>query len=169
MALPCRINGGSQIPFAPLLVCWPAVFEDLCHYALGARRLARVALRDLIGCWLGKPPEAGVLAICGASAFSLSPAADLGADLNRSRKASAMELASEKALPASEAFGGKYIIRTGKTMGLDGTAPQRFVVIAFDSVEKAKAWDSSPAQKEVNDLRRKSTKSRVFIADGELK
>jgi hypothetical protein len=95
LALPCRINGGSQIPFAPLLVCWPAVFEDLCHYALGARRLARVALRDLIGCWLGKPPEAGVLAICGASAFSLSPAADLGADLNRSRKASAMELASE--------------------------------------------------------------------------
>jgi hypothetical protein len=33
-------------------------------------------------------------------------------------------------------------------------------------VEKAKAWDSSPAQKEVNDLRKKSTKSRVFIAEG---
>jgi uncharacterized protein (DUF1330 family) len=74
-----------------------------------------------------------------------------------------------KALPASDAFGGKYIIRTGKTTALDGTPPQRFVVIAFDSVEKAKAWDSSPAQKEVNDLRKKSTKSRVFIADGELK
>jgi len=74
-----------------------------------------------------------------------------------------------KVLPASDAFGGKYIIRTGKTTALDGTPPQRFVVIAFDSVEKAKAWDSSPAQKEVNDLRRKSTKSRVFIADGELK
>jgi uncharacterized protein (DUF1330 family) len=29
--------------------------------------------------------------------------------------------------------------------GLDGTPPKRFVVIAFDSVEKAKAWDSSPA------------------------
>jgi uncharacterized protein (DUF1330 family) len=42
-------------------------------------------------------------------------------------------------------------------------------VIAFDSVEKAKAWDSSALQKEVNDLRKKSTKSRVFIADGELK
>ena len=74
-----------------------------------------------------------------------------------------------KALPASDAFGGKYIIRTAKTTGLDGAPPQRFVVIAFDSAEKAKAWDSSPAQKEVNDLRRKSTKSRVFIADGELK
>jgi uncharacterized protein (DUF1330 family) len=74
-----------------------------------------------------------------------------------------------KALPASDAFGGKYIIRTGKTTALDGTPPQRLVVIAFDSVEKAKAWDSSPAQKEVNDLRKKSTKSRVFIADGELK
>jgi uncharacterized protein (DUF1330 family) len=74
-----------------------------------------------------------------------------------------------KALPASEAFGGKYIVRTSKMTALDGTPPQRFVVIAFDSVEKAKAWDSSPAQKEVNDLRKKSTKSRVFIADGELK
>ena len=74
-----------------------------------------------------------------------------------------------KALPASDAFGGTYIIRTGKTTALDGTPPQRFVVIAFDSVEKAKAWDSSPAQKEVNDLRKKSTKSRAFIADGELK
>jgi uncharacterized protein (DUF1330 family) len=47
--------------------------------------------------------------------------------------------------------------------------PQRFVVIAFDSVEKAKAWDSSALQSEVNNLRRKSTKSRVFIADGELR
>jgi len=73
-----------------------------------------------------------------------------------------------KALPASEAFGGKYIIRTSKMTALDGTPPQRFVVIAFDSVEKAKAWDASPAQKEVNDLRKKSTKSRVFIADGSL-
>jgi hypothetical protein len=50
--------------------------------------------------------------------------------------------------------------------GLNGTPPKRFVVIAVDSVEKAKAWDSSSAQKEVNDLRKKSTKSRAFIAEG---
>jgi uncharacterized protein (DUF1330 family) len=74
-----------------------------------------------------------------------------------------------KAMPASDAFGGKYIVRTNKITALDGTPPQRFVVIAFESVEKARAWDSSALQSEVNDLRRKSTKSRVFIADGELR
>jgi uncharacterized protein (DUF1330 family) len=36
-------------------------------------------------------------------------------------------------------FDGKCIVRTEKITALDGTAPKRFVVIAFDSVEKAKA------------------------------
>ena len=45
---------------------------------------------------------------------------------------------------------------------------ERIVVIAFDSIEKAKAWDASPAQKEVTDIRLKSTKSRSFIADGKI-
>jgi uncharacterized protein (DUF1330 family) len=44
------------------------------------------------------------------------------------------------------------------------TAPKRFVIIGFESVDKAKAWDASPAQKEVNDIRMKNTKSRSFIA-----
>jgi uncharacterized protein (DUF1330 family) len=65
-----------------------------------------------------------------------------------------------------EGTGGKFIIRTNNITDLDGAPPKRFVVIAFDSVEKAKSWDSAPAQKEVNDLRKKSTKSRVFIAEG---
>jgi uncharacterized protein (DUF1330 family) len=45
----------------------------------------------------------------------------------------------------------------------DGTPPKRFVIIGFDNVEKAKAWDASAAQKEVNDIRMKNTKSRSFI------
>src|SRR5260221_13366221 len=40
-------------------------------------------------------------------------------------------------------FGGRYLIRTEKITALDGTAPKRFVGIAFDSVEKAKAWKAS--------------------------
>ncbi len=40
------------------------------------------------------------------------------------------------------------------------------MVIAFDSMDKAKAWENSPAQKEIDALREKSTKSRAFIADG---
>jgi uncharacterized protein (DUF1330 family) len=61
---------------------------------------------------------------------------------------------------------GHYIIRTDKITNVDGTAPARFVVIAFDTVAQAQAWDKSAAQQEVNDLRKKSTTSREFIVEG---
>jgi uncharacterized protein (DUF1330 family) len=68
--------------------------------------------------------------------------------------------------PAAEKAGGKYIVRTDKIVGLDGTPPKRFVVIAFDSVDKAKAWNASEDQKKVDAIRMKTTKSRVFIVEG---
>jgi uncharacterized protein (DUF1330 family) len=71
-----------------------------------------------------------------------------------------------KAGPAAAEHGGQFVARTEKITSLDGDAPKRFVIIAFDSIEKAKAWDSSPAQAEVNAIRKKSTKSRSFIVDG---
>ena len=73
-----------------------------------------------------------------------------------------------KAGPAMSAFAGQFVIRTEKITALDGTAPKRFIVIAFDSAEKAKAWNDSAAQMEVNDIRIKSTKSRSFIVDGAM-
>jgi uncharacterized protein (DUF1330 family) len=63
-------------------------------------------------------------------------------------------------------FGGKYIIRTEKITALDGTAPKRFVVIEFDSVEKAKAWKASPSSQEVDAIRNKTTKSSQFLVEG---
>jgi len=63
-------------------------------------------------------------------------------------------------------FNGHYVIRGGKTLSLEGDAPKRFVVIAFDSFEKAKAWEDSPAYDEIKPIRHKSAKSRVFIAEG---
>jgi uncharacterized protein (DUF1330 family) len=71
-----------------------------------------------------------------------------------------------KAGPAMAGSGGQFIVRTEKITPLDGAAPKRFVVIAFDSVDKARAWNDSAPQKEVNDIREKSTKSRSFIAEG---
>jgi uncharacterized protein (DUF1330 family) len=64
------------------------------------------------------------------------------------------------------AFGGKYIIRTQNFTAQDGTVPTRFVVIAFDSLEKAKAWNASTNQQEVNAIRAKTTKSRAFFVEG---
>ncbi len=63
-------------------------------------------------------------------------------------------------------YNGRYVIRGGKTISLEGDAPKRFVVIAFDSVEKAKAWEDSPEYEAIKPIRHKSAKSRVFIAEG---
>jgi uncharacterized protein (DUF1330 family) len=67
---------------------------------------------------------------------------------------------------ALDDFGGKYIIRTDKITGLDGTSPARFVVIAFDSMDKAAAWHSSAGMKQVDSIRLKSTNSSQFLVEG---
>lgn len=71
-----------------------------------------------------------------------------------------------KALDAISAFKGHYVMRGEKITSLDGTPPKRFIVIAFDSVETAKAWSNSAAQKEIDAIRVKSAKSRSFIVEG---
>ena len=63
-------------------------------------------------------------------------------------------------------LGGRFIARTQNITALDGIAPKRFVVIAFDSMEQAQAWSNLPAQKEINAIRFKTTKSRSFIVEG---
>jgi uncharacterized protein (DUF1330 family) len=75
---------------------------------------------------------------------------------------------ADRAMAAEElkAAGGHYIIRSQKFTSVDGTPPERLVVIAFDSVEKAKAFLDTPAQKEVNAVRRKATNSLQFIVEG---
>jgi len=67
---------------------------------------------------------------------------------------------------AMAAAGGHYLIRTEKFTNLDGTPPQRLVIIAFDSVEKAQAFENSAALKDVNAARMKSTNSLSFIVEG---
>ena len=62
--------------------------------------------------------------------------------------------------------GGRYVTRTDKITALDGTAPKRMIMIAFDSLEKAKAFNEIPSQKEINANRTKNTKSRSFIVQG---
>jgi uncharacterized protein (DUF1330 family) len=64
-------------------------------------------------------------------------------------------------------FNGHYIIRGGNPQAVEGEAPKgRFVVIAFDSVEKAHAWEDSPAYEAIKPIRHSSATSRVFIAEG---
>jgi uncharacterized protein (DUF1330 family) len=71
-----------------------------------------------------------------------------------------------KAEPAATSAGGRFIARTENIVALTGAPPKRFIIIAFESVDKAKAWDATPAQQEVNVLAEKSLKSRRFIVEG---
>ena len=69
-------------------------------------------------------------------------------------------------IAAVKAEGGHYTIRSEKFTRLDGNPPERLVIIAFDSVEKAQAFENSATIKEVNAARVKSTNSLSFIVEG---
>jgi uncharacterized protein (DUF1330 family) len=68
--------------------------------------------------------------------------------------------------PATAAFGGKFLARTDTIAGSDGTPPQRFILIAFDSLARAKAWRASPGMQEVWATQEKASKSRIFFVEG---
>jgi uncharacterized protein (DUF1330 family) len=63
-------------------------------------------------------------------------------------------------------FGGHFLMRGGKITPLEGEAPKRLTVIVFDSAEKAKAWEDSPAYSAIRPIRQSSAKSRIFIVEG---
>src|SRR5437016_3237723 len=43
-------------------------------------------------------------------------------------------------------FGGRYLVRGGRVVGVEGAPPKgRIVISVFDSFEKAQAWRNSPA------------------------
>jgi len=73
---------------------------------------------------------------------------------------------AEKAPGTIAQYGGHYVIRGGKNTSIEGDAPKRFVVIQFDNVEKAKAWEDSPEYDAIKPIRHSSAKSRVFIIEG---
>ncbi len=63
-------------------------------------------------------------------------------------------------------FHGHYLVAGGKTQTLEGEPPKFIVVIAFDSVEKARAWYDSPAYAAIRPIRERAANSRLFIAEG---
>ena len=105
----------------------------------------------------------GALSVGGLYAQTKSPGAYVIVDISQISNPDGFKQLFPKAPPAVAAFDGHFLTRTEKITALDGTPPKRFVIIGFESVDKAKAWDASAAQKEVNDIRMKNTNSRSFI------
>jgi uncharacterized protein (DUF1330 family) len=63
-------------------------------------------------------------------------------------------------------FNHHFIIRGGNPQALEGEPPKGIVVIAFDSVEKAREWYDSPAYRAIKPIRQSASKGRLFIVEG---
>jgi uncharacterized protein (DUF1330 family) len=88
------------------------------------------------------------------------------ADVSAVTDPEALKTIGPKSGSSIAAFGGKYIARSENITPLVGTAPKRFVVIAFDSLVKAQAWYASAAQKEVSAIVIKAAPQRNFLVEG---
>jgi uncharacterized protein (DUF1330 family) len=68
--------------------------------------------------------------------------------------------------PSFAPYGGRYLVRGGASRSLVGEAPKRIVVLAFDSMERARAWYESPAYDALKPLRDKAGRARIFAVEG---
>jgi uncharacterized protein (DUF1330 family) len=73
-----------------------------------------------------------------------------------------------KAVPATlAAYGGRFLVRGGKAETLEGTyQPRRFVIIEFESVERARAWWSSAEYAAPKALRQSIARTDLLIVEG---
>jgi uncharacterized protein (DUF1330 family) len=71
-------------------------------------------------------------------------------------------------VPASiAAYGGRYLTRGGETSVLEGDwVPKRFVIVEFPSLEKARAWWSSPEYATAKTLRQSCASTRMVLTEG---
>jgi uncharacterized protein (DUF1330 family) len=64
-------------------------------------------------------------------------------------------------------YGGKFVVRGGKTETLEGEwVPGRFVILEFPSVEKARAWYNSGDYSEARLLRQRAAHTQMIMAEG---
>lgn len=64
-------------------------------------------------------------------------------------------------------YGGEYLIRGGNVQAFEGDwCPTRFVVVRFESKERAKAFLDDPDYQAIAEIRKSTTTSKLIIAEG---
>jgi uncharacterized protein (DUF1330 family) len=64
-------------------------------------------------------------------------------------------------------YGGKYIVRGGRTEVLEGDwKPKRIVVLEFESMERAKAWLNCEEYREPRKMRHRTAKTNMILVEG---
>jgi uncharacterized protein (DUF1330 family) len=69
--------------------------------------------------------------------------------------------------PTLEEFGGRFLVRGGKTETLEGDwAPRRFVILEFPDAERARAWWASDGYAPAKALRQATSATQMILAEG---
>jgi len=73
----------------------------------------------------------------------------------------------EMAPPTIAQYGGRYIARAGRSEVVEGeTEANRFVLLEFESYERAQEWWNSPEYEAARPHRRRSATSTIVLVDG---
>ena len=73
---------------------------------------------------------------------------------------------AEQVAPLVEKYGGRFVVRRGNVVPLEGEAPRDFIAVRFESMADAKCFYDAPDYAGPCALRRKSATGNVFIVDG---
>ena len=69
--------------------------------------------------------------------------------------------------PTIARYGGRYLVRGGKTETVEGDwQPTRLVVLEFASAARAKEWWASEEYRAAKALRQRTARSTVLIVEG---
>ena len=74
----------------------------------------------------------------------------------------------KKLTPSSiTAFGGKFIVRGGKTEDLEGNwQPERIVILEFPTIDRAKQWWNSVEYAPAKTIRQNSAITKMIVVEG---
>lgn len=66
-----------------------------------------------------------------------------------------------------ENYGGKYIVRGGKTEVMEGDwNPKRIVVLQFESAQRARDWLNSEQYREPRKMRHRTARTKMILVEG---
>jgi uncharacterized protein (DUF1330 family) len=64
-------------------------------------------------------------------------------------------------------YGGKYIVRGGKTETLEGDwNPKRIVLLQFESMQRAKEWLNCEDYREPRKMRHRTARTKMILVEG---
>jgi uncharacterized protein (DUF1330 family) len=81
--------------------------------------------------------------------------------------ASAFEEYRKQVPAVIERFGGRYLVRGGRSQTLEGDwQPRRVVLLEFPSWDKAMTFYMSPEYQPLRQLRLRSSRSKIVLVEG---